>query len=73
VIIPARLRKAALVTAVGGSLVLIAGAYLRFAPRRVPPGQHSLVHLDAGSLRTLRDDFNAAGAGTRLLVLLSPT
>jgi hypothetical protein len=71
--IPARLRKPALLTAIVGSVVLVAGAYLRFAPRRVPGGQHALVHLDAGNLRTLRDDFNAAVGGTRLLVLLSPT
>ena len=72
-IIPSRLRKPALLTAVVVSVVLVAGAYLRFAPRRVPHGQRALVHLDAEKLRTLRDDFNAAGGGTRLLVLLSPT
>ena len=71
--IPARLRKPALLTAVVGSVVLVAGAYLRYAPRRVPPGQRALVHLDAGNIGTLRDDFDAAAAGTRLLVLLSPT
>jgi len=70
--IPARFWKPALLTAVVGSLVLVAGAYLLYAPRSVPPGQRALVHLDAGNFRTLRDDFNAA-AGTRLLVLLSPT
>jgi hypothetical protein len=55
------------------AVVLASGAYLLYAPRRVPEGQKGLVHLDSGSLGTLRDDFNAAGGGTRLLVLLSPT
>jgi len=71
--IPARLGKPALLTAVVGSVVLVAGAYLLYAPRSVPEGQPALVRLDAGNFRTLRDDFNAAGGGTRLLVLLSPT
>ena len=71
--IPTRLRRPALLAAVVGSLVLVAGAYLRYAPRRVPPGQRALVHLDAGNIPTLRDDFNAASGGTQLLVLLSPT
>lgn len=71
--IPTRLRKPALLAAIVGSVVLAAGAYLRYAPRRVPEGQPALVHLAAGNLGTLREDFNAAAAGTRLLVLLSPT
>ena len=70
--VPARLWKPALLTAVVASVVLVAGAYLLYAPRSVPIGQPALVRLDPGNFGTLRDDFNAA-AGTRLLVLLSPT
>ena len=70
--IPGRLRKVSLLAAVVGPIVL-AAAYLVYAPRRVPEGQPALVRLDAGNIGTLRDAFNAAAGGTRLLVLLSPT
>ena len=71
-ILPTRLRKPALLAAIVGSVVLLA-AYVLYAPRSVPEGQPALVHLSAGNLDTLREHFNAAAAGTRLLVLLSPT
>ena len=46
-------------------------AWLRFAPRSVPPGQPALATLsDPASFRAA---FNAAGDETRVLVLLSPT
>jgi hypothetical protein len=70
--IPGRLRKLSLLTVVVGPVVL-AAAYLFYAPRNVPEGQPALVRLDEGNIGTLRDDFNAATGGTRLLVLLSPT
>ena len=70
---PPRARKVVLLLAVIVALVLVSGAYLLYAPRSVPEGQPALVHLAAGNLGTLREDFNAAAAGTRLLVLLSPT
>jgi hypothetical protein len=71
--IPGRIRKAVLLAAIPVSFVLLAAAYLFYAPRGVPQGQAALVHLDAASLAGLRDDFNAASGATHLLVLLSPT
>jgi hypothetical protein len=70
--IPGRLRKYALLTAVVAPVVL-AAAYLFYAPRRAPEGQLALLHLDTGNIGTLRAEFNAAAGGMRLLVLLSPT
>ncbi len=48
-------------------------AWLKTAPRRVPEGQAALARLDATSLDTLRDAFNADAEAVRILVLLSPT
>jgi len=45
----------------------------QFGTHQAPKGQPALVHLDAGSLETLRTDFNAAEDSIRLIVLLSPT
>jgi len=59
------------------AIALVSGAlwigWLKTAPRRVPAGQPALARLDAASLGTLRDAFNADAADVRLLVLLSPT
>jgi len=52
---------------------LVAFAWIRLAPRRVPPGQPPLTTLDARSLPGLKDAFNAAEGEVRLLALLSPT
>lgn len=60
-------------------LLAVAGAagawllWLKLAPRSTPAGQPALSRLDAASLQTLRDAFNAAAGQTRVLVLLSPT
>ena len=63
-------------------LVLLAGAifvsvaafaWVRFAPRRVPPGQPPLSVLTANSLPAFRGAFNAQSDQVRLLVMLSPT
>ena len=48
-------------------------AWLRFATHDTPPGQAPLATLDAGSLATLKADFNRAAGETRMIVLLSPT
>jgi len=56
--------------------VVIAAAFLgqqQFGTHEAPKGQPALVHLDGGSIETLRTDFNAAQDSIRLLVLLSPT
>jgi hypothetical protein len=57
-------------------VVVIAAAIVgqqQFGTHHVPKGQPPLVHLDSGSLETLRDDFNAAQDSVRVIVLLSPT
>ncbi|HYS06448.1 MAG TPA: hypothetical protein VEW47_14780 [Candidatus Dormibacteraeota bacterium] len=65
--------KTLVVSLATGILALLAiGAYFYFAPRSAP-GRPSLVHLDAGNINALRDDFNAAAGGTRVVLLLSPT
>lgn len=48
-------------------------AWLKLAPRRVPPGQPPLAVLSSGSLPEFRDAFNAGDGEVRVLALLSPT
>jgi hypothetical protein len=48
-------------------------AYLTLGKRTTPVGQPALVRLQAGNLEPVKQAFNAASAGPRLLVLLSPT
>jgi len=45
----------------------------QFGTHVAPKGQPALVHLDAGSLETLRADFNTAQDSVRLVLLLAPT
>jgi hypothetical protein len=57
-------------------LAAIAGgglAWVRFATHETPAGQLALATLDAGSIATLKGDFNRAADETRIIVLLSPT
>jgi hypothetical protein len=57
-------------------IVVIAAAVFgqrQFGTHEAPKGQPALVHLDTGSLESLRTDFNAAEDSVRLIVLLSPT
>jgi hypothetical protein len=57
-------------------IVIIAAVFVgqqQFGTHQAPKGQPPLVHLDAGSLETLRTDFNRAEDSIRLIVLLSPT
>jgi hypothetical protein len=56
-------------------LAAIAGmfAWVQFATHDTPAGQPPLAALDAGSLGTLKADFNRAVDETRMIVLLSPT
>ena len=57
-------------------LATIAGAafvWLNYAPRRTPEGQPALSRLDEETLPALREEFNARGGETRIVVLLSPT
>ena len=48
-------------------------AWQRFGTHYTPAGQPPLATLDAGSLATLKADFNRAAGETRMIVLLSPT
>ena len=56
-------------------LVAIVGvfAYVRYGTHDAPAGQPPLAYLDAGSLATLKADFNRAENETRIIVLLAPT
>ena len=48
-------------------------AWMKLAPRRVPPGQPPLSTLDSGSVPAFRDAFNASEGEVRVLAMLSPT
>jgi hypothetical protein len=50
--------------------LLGAAAYYRYAPGQAPAGQSPLANLDQASFE---QQFRAAAAGPRVLVLLSPT
>jgi len=59
-----------------GAVVLLGTgilAWVKLAPRRVPPGQPPLATLAPASLSEFRNTFNAAEGRTRVLALLSPT
>jgi len=64
----------------GGILAAIAalallGAALQYGlfSHQTPQGQPPMAEIDARSLESLKDDFNAASGQFRLIVLLSPT
>jgi len=48
-------------------------AWMKFSPRRVPPGQPPLATIGAGSVPAFKDAFNAAEGQVRILAMLSPT
>ncbi len=56
---------------IAGGLGLLA-AYL-LPPGKTPPGQPPLVSLSPASLLSLKEAFNAASNGTRVIAFLSPT
>ena len=61
---------------VTGSVIVVGlavFAWLKFAPRRVPPGQPALVTIGADSLPAFKAAFNAADGEVRILAMLSPT
>lgn len=59
---------AALMFAAGSGI-----AYMRLAPRQVPPGQAPLVNLTGGSLGPFMEAFNSEPSSTRVVLILSPT
>jgi hypothetical protein len=62
-------RRSKVVAAVVLAL-LGAAAYYRYAPGQAPAGQSPLANLDQAAFE---QQFRAAAAGPRVLVLLSPT
>jgi len=64
-----------LLVLLGTAILLALGAFawMRLAPRIVPPGQPPLSMLGADSLPAFREVFNTHGDQVRVLVLLSPT
>ena len=67
------LRWSAVALAAAVIVLLSAGAWIRWAPRRVPEGQPPLVRLGPDSLAGFRAAFGAGDADVRILALLSPT
>ena len=58
----------------GVFVAIVAALFWYFlAERRVPEGQPPLATLSAGTLDSLRADFNRDAGATRIIVLLSPT
>ena len=51
----------------------LTGARSAHAPAQAPAGQPALVTLDEAAYAQLKERFNAAGATTRVVALLSPT
>ncbi|MGH9534508.1 MAG: hypothetical protein ACRD2E_06590 [Terriglobales bacterium] len=51
----------------------VAVAFYLWAPGRTPEGQKPLLTLTPGNLATFTTSFAAAGAGPRVVLLLSPT
>jgi hypothetical protein len=64
-------RRALALTAVVALAAMF--GWWQLGARAVPAGQPPLVTLDSSSIAALRDDFNRAAGGVRILVLLSPT
>jgi hypothetical protein len=60
-------------TAIVALLCIVAGAWLRFAPRRVPTGQPALATLTQESLADFRAAFNRSDGDVRIIAMLSPT
>ncbi|HKQ59798.1 MAG TPA: hypothetical protein VJS92_00860 [Candidatus Polarisedimenticolaceae bacterium] len=54
------------------TVVAIAAWHLR-GPRRTPTGQPALRSLESGTLAAFQREFDGAGSGVQVLLLLSPT
>jgi len=71
---PKSILKAVLTLAVLGILICgLSYLWLRYSPRSAPSGQPPLAMLDASSLQSIRDSFNAHREEVRILAMLSPT
>jgi len=54
-------------------LIAIGASLFFYTQGKGPGGRTEIVRLDAGNVDALRQDFNAAVGGTRVVLLLSPT
>ena len=52
---------------------LMEAAFYLYGGRQVPSGQPPLGNITAQGLGEIKDEFNAAKGGARVLLLLSPT
>jgi len=64
------MKRKLIVTVVVILVLLGVAAYYRYTPGQAPAGQPPLANLDQASFK---QQFRAAAAGPRVLVLLSPT
>ena len=64
------MKRKLIVTVAVLAALLGAAAYYRYAPGQAPAGQAPLANLDQASFE---QQFRAAAAGPRVLVLVSPT
>jgi len=71
--ITARQKKVLVRLAIALLPLIAIGASLFYKQGKGPGGRTDIVHLDAGNVDALRQDFNAAAGGTRVVLLLSPT
>lgn len=55
------------------AIALVALLLYLWGSSHTPPGQPSLVSLDQANVSQFQQDFNAAAAETRIVLLLSPT
>ncbi len=55
------------------ALGILAALLYLYGGHQAPSGQAPLADLNAANLRALKNAFNGSQAGTRMLVLLSPT
>jgi hypothetical protein len=55
------------------SVALASAGWWQFLRHDAPEGQRPLVTLDATSIASLKDDFNAGADAARVIVLLAPT
>ncbi len=64
------MKRRSIVVGLIGLALLGAAAYYRYTPGQAPSGQPPLANLDQASFE---QQFRAAAAGPRVLVLVSPT
>jgi len=66
-------RRGLAIIGVGILMAFAVFVYLRFGPRKTPPGQPPFVRLNPGDFHVLTERFNSGDGSLRVLVMLSPT